>query len=71
MWLCALPAPSHHEELRAAFCKRWFEENGFSGVIIDDAMNVICPLNVTESNDLAVLMAHTDTVFPDTQPMPF
>lgn len=69
--LCALPAPSHHEELRAAFCKRWFEENGFSGVIIDDAMNVICPLNVTESNDLAVLMAHTDTVFPDTQPMPF
>ena len=34
-------------------------------------MNVIAPVNVTNSNDLTVIMAHTDTVFPDLEPMPF
>jgi len=69
--LCAIPAPSHHEEARAAFCKAWFERNGGQGVYIDEALNVICPWGDTGDNDLAVLMAHTDTVFPDTAPMPF
>ena len=69
--LCAIPAPSHHEEARAAFCKAWFERNGGQGVYIDEALNVICPWGDTGDNDLAVLMAHTDTVFPDTTPMPF
>ena len=69
--LCAIPAPSHHEEKRAEFCKKWFEENGFSGVTIDEALNVIAPLNVSADNPLTVIMAHTDTVFPDTEPMPF
>lgn len=69
--LCAIPAPSNHEELRAEFCKNWFEKNGFSNVEIDSALNVIAPVNVTNSNDLTVIMAHTDTVFPDLEPMPF
>ena len=69
--LCAIPAPSHHEEKRAAFCKKWFEENGGSGVEIDEALNVICPWHDTGDNDLVVIMAHTDTVFPDMEPMPF
>lgn len=69
--LCAIPAPSNREEKRAAFCKRWFEENGGENVTVDEALNVICPYNVTEDNDLAVFMAHTDTVFPDTEPLPF
>ena len=69
--LCAIPAPSHHEEQRAAFCKKWFEENGGEGVFIDEALNVICPYGVTEDNEVVVFMAHTDTVFPDTEPMPF
>ena len=69
--LCAIPAPSHHEEQRAAFCKKWFEENGGKNVVIDEAQNVICPYGVTEDNDVVVFMAHTDTVFPDTEPMPF
>ena len=69
--LCAIPAPSHHEEKRAEFCKKWFEDNGFTNVTIDGALNVIAPLNVTENNPLTVIMAHTDTVFPDTEPMPF
>ena len=31
----------------------------------------MCEYNVTEDNDLVVFMAHIDTVFPDTEPMPF
>ena len=69
--LCAIPAPSHHEEKRAAFCKAWFEANGGKGVYIDEALNVICPHHVTDDNRVVVFMAHTDTVFPDTEPMPF
>ncbi|MBR2374197.1 MAG: M20/M25/M40 family metallo-hydrolase [Lentisphaeria bacterium] len=69
--LCKLPAPSHHEELRAEYCKKWFSDNGFENVTIDKALNVLAPVNMTDDNDITVLMAHTDTVFPDTEPMPF
>ncbi len=69
--LCAIPAPSHHEEKRAAFCKAWFEANGGKDVYIDEALNVICPHHVTDDNRVVVFMAHTDTVFPDMEPMPF
>ncbi len=69
--LCAIPAPSHHEEKRAAFCKAWFEKAGGKGVYIDEALNVICPHHVTDDNRVVVFMAHTDTVFPDMEPMPF
>ena len=69
--LCAIPAPSHHEEKRAAFCKNWFESIGAKGVFIDEALNVICPHCVSEDGPVTVFMAHTDTVFPDTEPMPF
>ena len=69
--LCAIPAPSHHEEKRAAFCKEWFEANGGKGVYIDEALNVVCPHHVKEGGPVVVFMAHTDTVFPDTEPMPF
>ena len=40
--LCAIPAPSHHEEQRAAFCKRWLEQAGGQNVHIDEALNVVC-----------------------------
>ena len=69
--LCAIPAPSNHEELRADFCYKWFVDNGFENVYIDEALNVIAPINDNGSNDLMVVMAHTDTVFPDLEPMPF
>lgn len=68
--LCAIPAPSHHEERRAVFCKEWFERNGGQDVYIDEALNVVCPLHVTKDNRIVVFMAHTDTVFPDMEPMP-
>ncbi len=69
--LAVIPAPSHHEEKRAAFVKAWMEKNGAEGVYIDEALNVIWPINVTDDNDLYVFMAHTDVVFPDTTPLPF
>lgn len=69
--LCAIPAPSNREEQRAAFCKKWFEDNGVKDVLIDEARNVICSHNVTSDNDLVVFAAHTDTVFPDLAPLPF
>ena len=67
--MCNIPAPSHHEELRAEYCRNWFEKNGFADVTIDKALNVVVPLNVTAGNNVTVIMAHTDTVFPDTEPM--
>ena len=68
--LAQIPAPSHHEELRAGFCKTWLEKQGAQGVYIDDALNVIYPIGVGESNPLVVYMAHSDVVFPDTEPLP-
>ena len=71
--LCKLPAPSHHEELRAEYCRKWFEKNGFEDVSVDEALNVLAPVNLKREGEdpFVVMMAHTDTVFPDTAPMPF
>ena len=69
--LCRIPAPSHHEENRAEWCRKWFIEAGGENVFIDEALNAVCEYNVTEDNDVVVLMAHIDTVFPDLEPMPF
>lgn len=69
--LCKIPAPSHHEENRASWCKNWFVNAGGEKVFIDEALNAVCEYNVTSDNDVVVFMAHTDTVFPDLEPMPF
>lgn len=68
--LCGIPAPLNREERRAAFCKKWLEENGAKGVCIDAALNVVYPVHCEGSNRISVFMAHTDTVFPDMDPMP-
>lgn len=69
--LCYIPAPSHFEHKRAEHCKKWLEKNGAKDVYIDDALNVIFPLGCEKSNEITVFAAHTDTVFPDTEPMPY
>jgi acetylornithine deacetylase/succinyl-diaminopimelate desuccinylase-like protein len=69
--LCLIPAPSHMEDLRAEFCKGWFDRNCGEGAYIDEAKNVIFPYQAEGSTALSVICAHTDTVFPDTEPMPF
>ena len=68
--LAQIPAPSGHEELRASFCKNWLLENGAKEVIIDEALNVILPIGATEEGPLVVFAAHSDVVFPDTDPLP-
>ena len=69
--LCAIPAPSHMEQERAAYCKEWLEGVGAKGVYIDETLNVILPINCEGSDAITVFVAHTDTVFPDTEPMPY
>lgn len=68
--LAQIPAPSHQEELRAAFCLNWLKQQGAETVYIDEARNVIYPIGCTDSNPLMVFMAHSDVVFPDTTPLP-
>ena len=65
--LAAIPAPSHHEDERAAFIKCWLEECGARNIIIDKAKNVILPLG---QGPYLTVMAHTDVVFPETTPLP-
>ena len=69
--LCAIPAPSGLEQRRAEYCKAWLENVGAEGVYIDEALNVVFPINCEGSNEITVFVAHTDTVFPDTEPMPY
>ena len=69
--LCAIPAPSGREERRAEFCLNWFRTHCTPQAFVDEALNVICPWGGTEGGSLTVVMAHTDTVFPDLEPMAF
>ena len=62
-----IPAPSHHEEKRAAFVRDWLVAQGAQNVHIDEALNVVYPIGVTQDNPVVVIMAHTDIVFPDTE----
>jgi len=68
--LAQIPAPSNHEEKRAQFCRDWLLKQGAEGVYIDSALNVIYPVGCDEEKDLAVFMAHSDVVFPDTEMLP-
>lgn len=68
--LAQIPAPSHQEHKRAAFCKKWLEDAGAKGVYIDEMQNVIFPINAEGSDRLTLFAAHMDTVFPDLEPMP-
>lgn len=64
-----IPAPSHQEGRRAAFCRDWLEAQGAKAVTIDRAQNVLCRLG-PQDGDLVVFQAHTDIVFPDTDSLP-
>ncbi|MBQ5777299.1 MAG: M20/M25/M40 family metallo-hydrolase, partial [Oscillospiraceae bacterium] len=49
----------------------FLEKIGAEGVYIDEALNVVFPVNAEGKNEMTVIAAHTDTVFPDTEPMPY
>ncbi len=68
--LAVIPAPSHKEDLRMEYLTKYLKERGVLSVHTDDAKNVIWSMNDTGNNDLAVMMAHTDVVFPDLTPLP-
>lgn len=69
--LCLIPAPSHEEDERALFVKKWLEDQGAQGVYIDEAKNVVFPYNCEGKGDLVCFEAHTDTVFPRETPLDF
>lgn len=69
--LCSIPAPSHFEGKRAEYCKNWLEEHGATGVYIDSALNTVFPINCENSSKITTFVAHTDTVFSDTEPYPY
>ena len=72
--LARIPAPSGHEERRAEFIRDWLLDQGapVGSVRIDAAKNVIFSLDGGADPDApcAVFAAHTDVVFPDTEPLP-
>ena len=68
--LCHIPAPSYGEKQRAEYCKKWLESVGAMGVHIDEVNNTIFPYNCEGSNEITVIAAHLDTVFPDTESYP-
>ncbi|MFR5602217.1 MAG: M20/M25/M40 family metallo-hydrolase [Lachnospiraceae bacterium] len=70
MEIARIPAPSNHEEKRAEFCKGWLEQQGAKGVYVDEALNVVYPVGVTDDKPLVVFMAHLDVVLPDTEELP-
>lgn len=68
--LAQIPAPSNQEQQRAAFCSKWLTDNGAEGVYVDEVNNVVYPIGCDGDKPIAVFMAHSDVVFPDTQPLP-
>ncbi len=68
--LVAIPSPTGNEGKRAEEIKNRLEAMGAKGVIIDEALNVIYPYHADNRSELICFMAHTDTVFPDLDPIP-
>lgn len=68
--MAQIPSPSNHEEKRMEFCEKWLRDMGAEGVYTDSALNVVYPYHVEEGKPVVVFMAHTDVVFPDTEPLP-
>jgi acetylornithine deacetylase/succinyl-diaminopimelate desuccinylase-like protein len=66
--MTAIPAPSHQEDQRVAFIKEYLQRAGYEP-IVDEAKNVIVELPA-ELDGVHLYTAHTDTVFPDTTPIP-
>lgn len=68
--LARIPAPSHHEDRRAAFVAAWLRDHGANNVQVDGAKNVTCLLGDPDAPALLAFAAHTDVVFDDTDKLP-
>lgn len=65
-----IPAPSHNEDKRAAFCLEYMKSLGAESVVIDAAKNVVCEIGCEGKDQVIIFAAHTDIVFPDTEELP-
>lgn len=63
--LCEIPAPTFHEEKRAAAVRAVFETLGLLNVRIDAAGNVLGDRPGRQARPRVVIAAHLDTVFPE------
>lgn len=69
--LARIPSPSGQEEKRIAFCKEWLHKNGVTHAYVDEAQNILIPFGNCENGaPLTAFVAHSDVVFPDTEPLP-
>ena len=66
--LCAIPAPSGGEDLRAEYVRAYWQGLGAKNVCVDGAKN--CVWETGGEGPYTLFCAHTDTVFPDKEPMP-
>ncbi len=71
--LARIPAPTGHEERRAAFVERWLLEQGAGRdqVAVDAAGNVILTLAGADRSRCSVFSAHLDVVANDEDELPF
>lgn len=67
--LIIIPAPSHHEDKRAKYICDTLHSWGEKDAYIDEAKNVILKID-GQLSEAVVFAAHTDIVFPDTEPIP-
>lgn len=62
--LAQIPSPTGKEQKKAAYIRRWLEDQGASGVWQDEAGNV-CWIWGEGREHMTVFMAHMDTVFSE------
>lgn len=67
--LAAIPSPTGEEDRRVAFLVDWLNKRGFE-CSVDEAKNVIVPFFDEKDGGITCYTAHTDVVFPDTEPLP-
>ena len=65
----AIPAPSHDEGRRVEFLLRYFKDLCVRAYE-DAAKNVLVPMGCDGADDITLVSAHTDVVFPDTVELP-
>ena len=68
--LCKIPSPSGLEDKRAEYIKNYLHKIGYTNAYVDSAKNVIWDIK-GDTEDYVLFMAHTDTVFPDLEPLPY
>lgn len=59
-----ISSPTGREMKKARFVLAYLQDLGYTDAYIDDAGNVLCPVQTSEGQKLSLYNAHIDTVFP-------